>query len=249
MHGAAREWRQPTWAASAWAVFRKDVRSELRSRVALSAMGVFCLSALFLIALATAPLQSVYLSSADGSAARSAWSPESRFGLMWVLLCFAAFVGLGHSFVSEEDAGTATPLRMACTAEAVYAGKLAVNAAIMAGAALLVIPSYCLVCGLGVGDPIRFTLAAGTGCAGLAASATIVGALAARARGATGLFSALGLPLAVVFLMLLQNCAAAIYADLPLIQAVRAIGGLVSYVVLLVAVSALVFRYVWEDAL
>ena len=87
-----------------------------------------------------------------------------------------------------------------------------------------------------------------SGCIGLAGAATIIAALAAKARGTGALFGALGLPLLVVFLSLLMNAANTIYVAQPsLVQAIKDVGGLLSYGVALIAVSAITFRFVWEE--
>ena len=82
----------------------------------------------------------------------------------------------------------------------------------------------------------------------LAGAATIVAALAAKAQGTGALFAAIGLPLLLVFFMLLMNAATSLYApNLPLVRLVRDIGGFLSYGILLIAVSILTFEFVWEE--
>ena len=83
---------------------------------------------------------------------------------------------------------------------------------------------------------------------GLAGAATIIAALAAKARGTGALFGALGLPLLVVFISLLMNAATTVYAPNPeLARVLKDVGGLLSYGVALIAVSAVTFRFVWEE--
>jgi heme exporter protein B len=256
--------RTPSWIAQAAALFAKDLRAELRTKVAISAIGVFTLSALFLITLATVSLtdldavskgvEHVLAISTSGTGTvtradlRPAWSAESKLGILWVLLCFAAFTGLSHSFVHEEEAGTVTALRLSAPAGAVYAGKLLFNLALISIVALVVTPIYMFVTGMPAGSPLVFLIMMASGCVGLAGAATIIAALAAKAGGSGALYGAIGLPLLIVFLMLLLNAATAVFTvDAPAIRLVRDVGGLLSYGVLLITVSAMTFAYVWEE--
>ncbi|HLV79327.1 MAG TPA: hypothetical protein VKT32_03565, partial [Chthonomonadaceae bacterium] len=171
-----------------------------------------------------------------------------KMALLWVLLCFAAFTGLAHAFVHEEEAGTSLALRLSMPAGAVYAGKLAFNLALIFAVALVATPLYMLITGMPSGPPPVFLLVMLGGCAGLAAAATIVAALAAKARGTGALYSALGLPILFVFLALLLNAAKTLYASpQPVLDVVKAVGGLFSYGLLLITVSALTFGFIWEE--
>lgn len=231
------------WLREATALFGKDLRAELRTKVALSSVGLFTLAALMLIALATNTLKDTMLDEV-----RPAWSYESRFGMLWVLLCFAAFAGLSHSFVHEEETGTTTALRLSMSPEGVYAGKFAFNLALVLVIAAGATPLYMLATDLVIGQPVVFFLTMLAGSVGLAASATFMAALAAKSQGTGALYGALGLPLLLVFLVLLLGAARTVYlVNPPLAQVVKNVGGIVSFDVFLITLSALTFRYVWED--
>src|SRR5579884_4010399 len=198
---------RPAWLSEAAALFAKDLRAEMRTKVAISAIGVFTLSALLLLGLATAALKEAQIPIPDTDLTRPAWDPAGKMALLWVLLCFAAFTGLAHSFVHEEETGTSLALRLSMPAGAVYAGKLAFNLALIFAVALV-----------------------------------------ATARGTGALYSALGLPILFVFLALLLNAAKTVYAGpQPALDVVKAVGGLFSYGILLITVSALTFGFIWED--
>lgn len=247
------------WFAEARALFLKDVRAELRTKVALSAVGVFTFASLLLLALATATLkevQTVNLFRLPDTLTldqlreqmHPAWSASSKMGLLWVLLCFAAFAGLAHTFVHEEETGTTTALRLSMSPGAVYAGKLTFNLVLLFAIALVITPIYMAITGMPLASPPVFLLMMFSGCVGLAGAATIVGALAAKAGGTGALYGAIGLPLLVVFLLLLLNAANTLFTvDASLVRIVKDVGGLLSYGILLIAVSALTFTYVWEE--
>ena len=150
--------------------------------------------------------------------------------------------------MQEEESGTVAALRLTMLPGAVYAGKLAFNLTLTLAVALLVTPVYILMTDMPTGPLWLFVLVMFSGCLGLAGAATILAALAAKARSAGALFSALGLPFMVVFLILLLNAANALFTiDAPALRLVRDIGGLLSYGILLITVSALVFGLIWEE--
>lgn len=251
----------PDWFTEARTLFLKDVRAELRTRVAVNAVGLFAFASLLLIALATRdlkglqavrilalPVQKLFSVEDVHRALVPAWSDAGKMGLLWTLLCFAAFAGLAHTFVHEEETGTVTALRLSMSPGGVYAGKLAFNLALLAVVALLVTPSYMLITGMRTGPWLVFLLLMFSGCLGLGSTATIIAALAAKARGTGALFGAIGLPLLTVFLLLLLNAANTLYnSEATVLQQIKDIGGLLSFGVLLIAVSALAFSFVWEE--
>ena len=256
---------QVNWFQAGVSLFRKDVRAEMRTKVAFSAIGVFTFSSLLLLALATATLKEakafseprlyeamdrmrvmagdLMIDRAVQVALFPAWSASAKLALLWVLLCFAAFTGLAHAFVHEEETGTTLALKMSMPASGVYAGKLLFNLMLIALVTTIVTPVYMLITGLGMGAPAVFIGTMASGCIGLAGAATIIAALAAKARGTGALFGALGLPLLVVFISLLMNAATTVYAPNPeLARVLKDVGGLLSYGVALIAVSAVTFR-------
>lgn len=247
------------WWRQAFALLAKDLKAELRTKVAVSAVGVFTFASLLLLGLATANLKEVrsvnVLRLPDPvriadlvNSQHPAWDSPSKMGLLWVLFCFAAFAGLAHSFVHEEETGTVTALRLSMSAEAVYTAKLLFNLIVLLAIMVIVTPVYMAMTGLSAGSPFVFLAVMLSGGIGLAATATIIGALAAKAQGTGALYGALGLPLLLVFLMLLLNAASTVYVvNAPTLRIVKDVGGLFSFGVLIISMSVMLFHFVWEE--
>jgi heme exporter protein B len=169
-------------------------------------------------------------------------------GLLWVLFCFAAFAGLAHSFVHEEETNTVTALRLSMSAGAVYTGKFLFNLIVLLIIMIVVTPVYMAMTGMLIGSLSVFLLVMLGGGICLAATATIIAALAAKAQGTGALYGALGLPLLLVFLMLLMNAAGTIYVEnAPVLRVVKDVGGLFSFGVLIISMSVMLFHFVWEE--
>lgn len=244
--GQAGQYRT-SWWEEAMALLAKDARAELRTKVAVSAVGVFTLAALLLLTLATATLKGVRTTTLTGSSV-PAWDAQGKMGMLWILLCFAAFTGLSHSFVHEEETGTVTALRLSMSAGGVYAGKLIFNAALIGAVAAGVTPLYMGITEMPLGSLGVFISVMASGCLGLAAVATIIAAMAAKAGGSGALFAAIGLPILVVFLMLLLNAAGTVFVvSPPWHRIVRDVGGLLSFGVLIIALSGMTFGFLWEE--
>ncbi len=247
------------WTGQALTLLAKDMKAELRTKVAISAVGVFTFASLLLLGLATAVLKEVKTVAitrladpltVQGLIAQMhpAWDSPSKMGLLWVLFCFAAFAGLAHSFVHEEETGTVTALRLSTSAEAVYTGKLLFNLIVLLVVMVAVTPVYMAMTGMSAGSPFVFITVMLSGGIGLAATATIIGALAAKAQGTGALYGALGLPLLLVFLMLLLNAAGTVYVvNAPMLRIVKDVGGLFSFGILIITMSVMLFHFVWEE--
>jgi heme exporter protein B len=248
-----------SWWRQAVTLLAKDLKAELRTKVAVSAVGVFTFASLLLLGLATAVLKDVPTIKLLGltypasfaelfSKQQPAWDSPSKMGLLWVLFCFAAFAGLAHSFVHEEETNTVTALRLSMSAEAVYTGKLLFNLIVLFVIMIVVTPIYIAMTGMLIGSPFVFLGVMVSGGVGLAATATIIGALAAKAQGTGALYGALGLPLLLVFLMLLLNAASTVYVvNAPTLRVVKDVGGLFSFGVLIISMSVMLFHFVWEE--
>src|SRR5207248_3218834 len=87
----------PGLVQQALAVLGKDLRAELRNRAALNAILLFSITTLVIVAFALGPgqLPAVF-----------------KAALLWVVLFFAAFSGLAHVFLHEEETNTAMALRL-----------------------------------------------------------------------------------------------------------------------------------------
>lgn len=224
-------WR---WLAETRAVLYKDLRSELRTRVALSTLGLFALTTLVAVAYSVGPFR---VSAAD--------RPLVIGSLMWIVLLFASLAGLDRSFVKEEEARTAPLLRLAARPLAVWAGKLLFNLGLTYVLMLLVVPLFCALMSYRISDVPALVLLLGIGGYALAVVTTMVAAMISRAMTRGALFSVLALPLLLpVLIFLIQGTAAvaggnaAAYA--PAVQALVSLGGAMT------VVSALLFPAVWE---
>src|SRR5919202_417812 len=98
---------------ASWAVFRKDLRVELRTRYALNALAMFVLTTVLVASFYLGPQLLVQDANAAATLAT----------LLWIAILFAALTGLARAFVGEEEAQTSTFLRLHTPGLAVFWGK------------------------------------------------------------------------------------------------------------------------------
>ncbi len=222
------------WLTGTWAVFANDARLELRTRVALGALAMFVAASLVLVRVALG---------------RGAPTVPVAAALLWLVVVFAAAVGLGRAFVAEEERGTSLLLQLHLRPSQVYAGKLLFNAALMLVLSTLAVVGFRILVPSPLGAPGVLWASVALGAIGLASATTLLSALIARARAAGPLLPVLAFPVIVPVLIpsvtLTQLAAgtaegawAAARGDLVLLAA---------YAGLLISASALLFDYVWRD--
>lgn len=175
-----------SWLAGTWAIFQKDLRVELRSRYAVNTLLLFALGALLLVSFAVGP---------------QPMSARVRAALLWIVLLFAASIGLGRSFVAEHEGGTALLLRLHTRPSMVFAGKLLFNFGLVAVLTLTATAVFMLLLGTSVGSPGLFAITLALGALGLTGTTTLLSALVARASRSGPLLPVLLLPLLVPLLV------------------------------------------------
>jgi heme exporter protein B len=224
------------WLHGALAVFLKDARLELRTRFALNALGLFVAAAVFLLRFALG----------DGPVA----APVAA-ALLWVVILFAATVGLGRAFVVEEERGTVLLLQLTLRPSAVYGGKLLFNAALqlaLNGAAALL---FLVLVAPPVAAPGLLTATLALGALGLAGATTLLSAVIARTASSGPLLAVLAFPVLVPLLFSAVRATRLAFepgaAGAAWIEAQADLTALVGYAGLAVTASFLLFDYVWRD--
>lgn len=217
-------------------VLRKELISELRSRVAISSVGLFALTTLVAVAYQIGPYR---IHEQD--------RPHLHAALLWIILFFAASSGLPRVFVKEEDAHTAKTLRLAARPGAVFAGKLLFNLLLLLGLEAFLVPLFGVFMSFAVANLGALLLVLLAGGLGLAATSTTVAAIIARASGSSTLFVVLAVPLVLPMLVfLIQGTRMAATASdwaaaLPALRAVLSLTGVT------LVTSAFLFPVVWHD--
>ena len=221
-------------ASSTFALVRKDVHSELRTRYALNALIMFVVVAVATILFALRSDQ-----------------PTSSVlaGLYWVVVFFTAMSGLSRTFVSEEERGTTMTLQLVATPSTVYFAKLIVNTALTFLLTIAVTVLYMTVFSdsFVIQTMSTFLVTVILGSLGFASASTIIAAIVAKANTRATLYPVLSFPILVVLLMTVMSATTKALDGEPFEGALGDFQILAGYILAMTGGSYLLFEYVWKE--
>jgi heme exporter protein B len=174
-----------TWGEQAWAVFRKDVVLEARTKVNINAMLFFAGTVLLIFSFALGP---------DPDRLRTAAA-----GLLWLAFIFAGLLAFGRSYQLEaENRAFEGLLLVAQHRSAIYLGKLCGAAAVMLVIEVIIVPVMAVLYNIDLWKSIPALLLVGVlGTVGFAAIGALYGALTMSLRAREVLLPLLMLPVTV----------------------------------------------------
>lgn len=217
----------------AFSLFKKDWQSELRTRYAINALAMFILVTISVILFSIGQEKiSQYLTG----------------GLLWVVIFFSAMSGLSRAFVSEEERGTTLTLQLLAAPSDVFSGKLIFNVLLvfLMNIAITVL-FYLLFESFVVQNFGLFLIAVFLGNFGIAISSTIIAAIISKASSKGTLYPVLSFPILLpLILTLLELTKFAIDGD-TIGESYVEIFVLVSYDVIMLTASYLLFDFIWKD--
>ncbi len=215
------------------AVAGKDLRSEVRTRYGITALGLFVVTAVSLVVFAVAdePLRRPLAAA-----------------ILWVIMFFTAMTALGRSFVSEEERGTALFLQLNAQPLAVYTGKLLVNILLAVSSNLAALVLLLLfIPSIEVGNWATLFTTVLVGSIGLAAVLSIVSVIVAKAGTRSALLPVLSFPLLVPLVMPGVNATLLAFAGMGLADARGDLLLMASYSGMVILASVFVFEVVWSE--
>ncbi|OGC92526.1 MAG: hypothetical protein A2W25_07475 [candidate division Zixibacteria bacterium RBG_16_53_22] len=220
-------------ATKAISLFLKDIKSEFRTRYAINAIAMFAVVTVFAISFA---IKGTGLST------------ELQASLLWIVIYFSSLSGLAQSFVKEEESKTAMALRLYAPAEVIFAGKLLFNLVLLFGLNLITIPLFAIFISFEVASyPLFFAILL-IGSTGLAVVTTFVAAIISKASVKGALFAVLSFPLILPLLVeAISGTKKAMTDGIAFGAARMEIQVLLSYLVIMVVLSFLLFEAVWND--
>jgi heme exporter protein B len=215
------------------AIVQKDIAAELRTKESLSAMVVFSLLVLVIFNFAF-ELQGVDI-TVLGS------------GVLWVAFTFSGMLGLGRSFAAEKDKGSMEGLLLSPVDRgAVFLGKAISNLLFISIMEAVTLPLFSLLNNVALPWwPIIPYILLGT--IGFAAMGTLLGAVAASTKMREVMLPILLFPVSVPLLMAAVKLTSGAIQARDFSEVSNWFSILITYDVVFVVVSFLVFEYVVEE--
>ena len=216
-----------------WAVVWKDLAAEWRSRELISAMLVFSLLVILIFNFAL---------ELDAVARANVTS-----GVLWVTFTFAGALGLNRSMAIEKDRGCLDGLLLApVDRSAIYFGKAIGNLVFILVVAAIVLPVYSVLYNINLFQP-GLLLVILLGSVGYIAVGTLLASMAVQTRTRDILLPILLFPVIIPVLVAAVKASSGYLQGLEMVDIRPWINLLITYDVIFIAVSYMVFDYVVEE--
>jgi heme exporter protein B len=216
-----------------FAIVRKDLASEWRSRELFTSMLIFSLLVIliFNFALELDPKTRTTVTS----------------GVLWVTFTFAGTLGLNRSMAVEKDRGCLDGLLLApVDRSAIYFGKALSNLVFMLVVEAIVLPIYSVLYNANLFQP-GLLLVILLGSVGYVAVGTLLSAMAVQTRTRDVLLPILLFPLVIPVVISAVKASGGILQGLEFSEIQTWINLLVVYDVIFIAISFMFFEYVVEE--
>jgi heme exporter protein B len=174
-----------TWSEQTWAVVRKDVLLEMRSRVNINAMLFFAGMVLLIFSFALGP--------------NPARLQQAAGGLLWLAFIFSGILAFGRAYQLEAENNAFEGLLLVAEhRSAIYAGKVAGVVAVMVVLEAVIVPVMALLFNLDLWSVLApLALVAVLGTVGFSAIGALYGALTMSLRAREVLLPLLVFPVTV----------------------------------------------------
>lgn len=215
------------------AVLVKELKSEFRTRYAISAVLLFVLTTITMIIFATAG---------------ETITPMIAAGILWVIMFFASMTGLSKVFVSEEERGTYILLQLSSNPYSIYFGKLLFNVLLSASLNFFAVLLFFLFLGdIEIKSMTLFAVTIAVGSISVASATTIISALIAKANSKNALFPVLSFPILLPIIILGVGLTKMAFEGVDISDALKDLQMMVAYSGLMIVTSYFLFDFVNKD--
>ncbi len=213
-------------------IFKKDFRSELRTRYVINSLIMFVLVTISIIRFAIGD------EKIDN---------EILTGLLWIVIFFSAVSGLSRTFIKEEEKETSYALKLSVVPESIILGKLFFNLIMTLSLNILILILFIAMTDYEIKNFSGFLIAMLIGNLGLVSASTIIAAIISKANSKGTLYPVLSFPILLPLLITVINATKLAAAGVSTEKLSGEIIILVSYTVVVTTASLMLFRYIWED--
>jgi heme exporter protein B len=215
--------------AVAWAVARKDLTAEWRTRELVPALAQFIVLALVI--------------ANFGFQFDSQSAPSIAPGVLWMALVFAGLVAFGRAFAAEREQASLEAMLMTPAAPAaIFAGKATAAALMLIVCEAVMLPSLALFFGVNISFGVVAAVLLAT--VGMALLGCLFAAMVARIRARELLLPLLTLPL---WIPLVVAGGTAVQVEMGGGSNDQAMALLVDFDILFLVLTSLAARFVLED--
>ncbi|OGC79169.1 MAG: hypothetical protein A2145_02320 [candidate division Zixibacteria bacterium RBG_16_40_9] len=220
------------WVTKITAVFKKEIKSEFRTRYALNSILMFAV---------------VTLTTLSFTVGQFALTNPVKSALLWVILFFSAMSGLAQVFIKEEERRTASILKLSALPNVIFLGKFFFNLVLLFMLEIVTIPLFLILLSLQVESWLLLLVILLLGSLGLTSATTIIGAIVSKTNVKGTLLTVLSFPILLPLLVIsIQGTKLALDGS-HLAGAGSEIIFLLSYTIVMLTASILFFETVWME--
>jgi heme exporter protein B len=224
---------RPSFLNAVFAIVRKDLSAEFRSRELLSAMLVFSLLVILIFNFAL---------ELEPTTRR-----EVTAGVLWTTFAFAGTLGLNRSMAVEKDRGCLDGLLLApVDRAAIYFGKVISNLVFMFIVEAFVLPIYSALYAVNLFNP-GLLLIILLGSIGYTTVGTLLASMAVQTRTRDVLLPILLFPVIIPVLLSAVKASTGFLNGAPMDEIMPSLNLLIVYDVIFTAIAFMVFDYVVEE--
>lgn len=217
---------------TSYLIFQKDFKSEFRTRYVINSLLMFVIVIISIIRFAVGDEKI---------------DPEVLAGLLWIAIFFSSSNGLSRVFIKEEEKETSASLKLSSDSTSIFLGKLFFNVSLNLLLTLIIIILFIAITDYDIKNFFAFILIMIIGNLGLATSLTIIAAIISKANSKGTLYPVLSFPILLPLLVTLINSTKLASSGIGISVLSGDMQILISYTVVVTAVSFLLFRFIWED--
>ena len=216
-----------------WAIVRKDIMLELRTKDFIASVFVFSLLVIVIFSFAIEPTPQVVMRVAPG--------------VLWTAFIFGGVLGLTRSFALERDGGNLRGLLLApVPRDALYLGKMLASFLFMMLVELLILPAFGVIFDLPL-LKLELIAVALLATLGIAAVGTLFSAMAVNTRAREVMLPLLFLPAVVPVVIAAVEASAAALGGSGASEVLRWLPLLAAYDAVFVVACAFAFHFVVEE--
>lgn len=218
---------------SAYALFKKDLASELRTRYAINSLVMFIVVTISVILF---------------SIGNEKISDFLAGGLFWVVIFFSAMSGLSRAFVSEEERGTTLTLQLIASPTTIFSGKLLFNLILVFAMNIVIAVLYStLFEAFVIKNVSLFLYAFILGNIGIAIASTLIASIIAKASSKGTLYPVLSFPILLPLMLTLIDLTKQAMDTTTFSSSYVELAILGCYDVVMIAASFMLFDFIWKD--
>ncbi len=209
---------------------QKEFRLEWRQKTMLTGMLIYVISTVFICYMTFKRIIDI-----------PTWN-----ALFWIIMIFAAINAVARSFM-QESRGIQLYYYTLVHPAAVILSKIIYNSALLISVALIHLLFYSLFLGNEVQNMTMFIIGLLLGSTGLAATLTLVSAIASRASNSPSLMAILSFPILIPLLMTIIRFSRNAIDGIGWVMNASYVYVLLALIGMVVTLSYLLFPYLWKD--